>query len=60
MNVFYREHAIADPNNSGKTCGGPKAVTSTTTIKKRGVKIAREAGTLHPENPSGVSSPTHQ
>ena len=37
-NVSYREHALAYPNDSFKTCGGPKALTSTTFNKKRGGK----------------------
>ena len=39
--IFYRKHALAYPNHSSKTCGGPEACTSTTIIKKCGGKIAQ-------------------
>ena len=36
--AFYREHTLAYPNQSSKTCGGPEAFTSTTIFKKCGGK----------------------
>ena len=30
VNIFYREHALAYPNTSFETCGGPDALTSAT------------------------------
>ena len=39
-NVFYREHALAYPNHSFMTCGGPEASTSATIFKKCGEKTS--------------------
>ena len=50
-NEFYRKHALAYPHHSFKTCGGPKAFTSTTMLKKCGGKLARDGRSATSRNP---------
>ena len=40
VKVFYRELVVRYPIHSFKTCGGPEAITPTTTFKKCGVKTS--------------------
>ena len=50
---------LPTPNHCFTTSGGFEVLTHTRIIKKCGVKTSSEgAGTLYPENPFGVSSPT--
>ena len=49
--MLYREHGPAYPHHSFKISGCPEALTSTTIIKKYGVKLAQGGRNSHPKNP---------